>query len=212
MSEPKIVIEVCKTQSQRMDVLRLRDSVYVQDQGRLSQEIDMSETFDRYDSQAVYLLGYLQEKPIAAIKIIQDGVLGLPSEGQVDISRLRAAGNVVEFGHLITERQYRQNGYGLSMMKAALDFAYNTFKTRYIIGDFFAQSDSKSGYHPLYHQIGFQPISAIYHDNRFVNAPESIVGALDIYECIESVASKKADNNHLKEFFFSDLESRRSVF
>lgn len=204
MSGVGLEIRKCHDDLGKVDLIDLRQKVYVEDQGRLESVEDMSSTFDEFDKQAIYLLGYQDDVAVAAVKVIEDGCRGLPCEFAADISEYRRHGKVVEFGHLITERRFRKKGIGVQMMKAALDLCYYDLDAKFITGDFFVEPEFNGRYHPFYDDIGFLPVTPVYQDSRFSNAPPSMVGVLDIDACIRS-AREDVMSSEVKRFFFSGL-------
>jgi predicted GNAT family N-acyltransferase len=190
------------------DVITLRDRVYVADQGRLSSVDDTKDTFDKYDQYGTYLVAYADATPIGAVKIIRDSELGLPCESTakltVDLAALRAAGRLVEFGHLVSAPEVRSQGVGMHLMRHGLMFSVGKLKATHILGDFFADPDGN--FQPFYARVGFRPISEPYRDVRFSGSPLSIVGMVEIETGFKIWREGSEGQRKLLEYFLSDYD------
>src|SRR4051794_7372389 len=191
-------------------LLRLRDLVYVRDQGRLGDVDDMAGTFDRFDSRAVYLLAEERSgsvaEPVGTVKIVEDSPLGLPCEDMVDLAGFRPGKRLAEFGHLMTIPQIRNRNVGMRLMREALMHSVTRLGATHVLGDFFAEADgSLRGF---YTDLGFVGLGEPYQDARFKDAPLSVVGALDLEQaaarCRDGAGS--AQQQALLRYFFHDYD------
>lgn len=187
-------------------LLSLRDTVYVQDQGRLADSHDMAATFDRFDAQAVYILAEQNGEPVGTVKVITDSLAGLPCEDMVDISVVRGAvgdgTRLIEIGHLMTVPSVRNQEVGMALMRQALVYAVLRHGATHVLGDFFA--DEKGGLRSFYRIIGFHAVGGSYVDSRFQGAPLSVVGALDLAGAAARLPSSAGRERRLLEYFFAD--------
>jgi predicted GNAT family N-acyltransferase len=188
------------------DVLFLRNSVYVNDQGRLHSVEDTKDTFDKYDQYGTYLVAYRGTMPVGAVKIIRDSELGLPCESTaklvVSLADLRATGRLVEFGHLISAPEARSQGIGMHLMRHGLMFSVGALRATHILGDFFA--DETGQFQPFYARVGFRAISEPYRDTRFAGSPLSIVGLVEIEAAFKIWREGSESQRKLLDYFLAD--------
>jgi predicted GNAT family N-acyltransferase len=161
----------------------LRHAVYVGAENRINGVADFSETFDRWDEHARYILAYVNDVPIGTVKVIPDSVLGLPCAEFVDLKALRALGRPVEFGHLIVRSEARGSGIGVQLMRAAFRFSVAELGATHIIADLFLDKRDTSSF---YRMIGFEVLHGPYRDPRFNGAPESLLMIADIRRIVEN--------------------------
>jgi GNAT superfamily N-acetyltransferase len=135
----RTVYRQAETTADMQHVMRLRDLVYVQDQGRLASASDMSKTFDRFDGHAAYFLAEINGEPVGTIKVVDDSPLGLPCEAVVDIDEFRSGHHLIELGHLMTDPRIRGQRVGLGLMRSGLVHAVRQFGATRLVGDFFAE-------------------------------------------------------------------------
>jgi predicted GNAT family N-acyltransferase len=83
----------------------------------------------------------------------------------------------VEFGHLITLPEVRQQKIGLALMREAYRYSVANFQSTHIIADLFIDKNDRTEF---YRRVGFEPLYGPYRDPRFVNAPESLLMILEI--------------------------------
>ncbi|MFI6448424.1 N-acyl amino acid synthase FeeM domain-containing protein [Kitasatospora sp. NPDC050543] len=195
---------VARTPAERADVLRLRDAVYVQDQGRLADATDTAETFDRFDAHAEYILAYDGDQALGTVKIVPDSAAGLPCDDVVDLTALRARGRLVEFGHLMTLPQVRGQEIGMSLMRQGLVHSVAVHGATHVLGDFFV--DDGGGLRGFYRAIGFVAMHEPYEDVRFQGAPLSLVGMLDVRAAAALAGTAAGADNRLLQYFFHDYD------
>ncbi len=174
-----VTFRIADSAADRADVIKLRDEVYVQDQRRLGDTSDTAATFDRFDSAA-----------------------GLPCEDMVDVASLRPGNRLVEFGHLMTAPRARGRAIGMALMRIALLFSIAEHAATHVLGDFFAEPDG--GLRGFYRQIGFEPVGPAYRDVRFLNAPLSVVAALDLRDAGRRARADREKRNGALQYFFHD--------
>ncbi|MFJ2766420.1 GNAT family N-acetyltransferase [Streptomyces sp. NPDC087300] len=201
-----ITFRRARTPAQDADVLRLREAVYVQDQERLSDTSQTADTFDKFDAQAYYLLAYAGAEAVGTIKIVPDSQAGLPCEDVADIGALRAGHRLVEFGHLMTLPDARNQKIGMRLMREALVHSVQTHQVTCILGDFFID-DLDGKLRDFYTDIGFVPVHGPYQDPRFTGAPLSMVAALDVPEAVRLCKKLGAEGNGLRRYFFQDFDA-----
>ncbi|MET8042623.1 hypothetical protein ABZU25_17415 [Micromonospora sp. NPDC005215] len=198
---------IARSATDRAAVLRLRDAVYVRDQGRLLDVRDTADTFDRFDAAASYILAFAETNPIGAVKVVADLHGGLPCEDMQDLRSLRLPGNrLVEFGHLMTLPEVRSRSVGMGLMREALRHAVTQFSATHIVGDFFAD-EKAGGLRDFYSTIGFTPVGGCYADHRFAGNPLSIVGVLDIRAAVRRTMADTEQKNRLLQYFFGDYHT-----
>lgn len=198
---------VARTAEDRAAVIRLRDAVYVHDQGRLADVGDTAATFDRFDGHAVYILAGSGDDAVGTVKVVPDGELGLPCEDVADLSAWRRSGNrLVEFGHLMTLPEIRSRSVGMALMREALVHSVREYRATHVFGDFFADEQT-GGLRPFYLQVGFEAVTPPYSDERFHNAPLSIVGALDLVAAARRCHSAAERDNRILQYFFADYDA-----
>ena len=197
-----VTFRIAASASDKAAVLRLRDAVYVQDQGRLTDVGQMADTFDRY--QSVYILADDGGSPIGAIKVIPDSPAGLPCDNTADVSALREHGRLVEFGHLVTLPRVRGQSVGVALMREALIYSVQNHRATHIIGDFFVQDDG--ALRDFYSGLGFIPLGEPYRDDRFVGAPLSVVAVLDIADAVRRCRSSNGSQARHLRYFFGDYD------
>ncbi|MGW2326973.1 GNAT family N-acetyltransferase [Streptomyces sp. NPDC001700] len=185
-------------------MLRLRDAVYVQDQQRLADVGDTASSFDRFDTQSRYIVGYQDGAAVGTIKVVPDSPAGLPCDGVTDLATLRTGNRLVEFGHLMTLPEARSTGIGMALMREALVHSVCTFRVTHILGDFFVDDDGGGGLRDFYTGIGFLPLHGPYQDDRFQDAPLSMVAVLDVPEAARRSATEEGRTGQLLRFFFHD--------
>lgn len=190
-------------------LLRLRDLVYVQDQGRIDAPEDLTESFDLFDAKAVHLLAEQDGEPVGTIKVVPDSELGLPCEQMVTLDGYRPGRRLVEFGHLMTIPRVRSRRIGMDLMREALLLARSDFGATHVVGDFFAE-DTGDGLRGFYTALGFTPLAPVYRDARFKDAPPSVVGALDLAAAARRQADRAGAPRELAllDFFFHDYDRR----
>ncbi|MCI4066853.1 GNAT family N-acetyltransferase [Micromonospora sp. R77] len=196
---------VATSPADRDAVRRLREAVYVQDQSRLVDVADTAATFDRFDGHATYLLAEDGTEAVGTIKVVPDGEIGLPCDDVVDLAFLRRPGNrLVEFGHLMTLPRIRQQSVGMALMRAALVHSVARHRATHVLGDFFA--DDTGGLRPFYLQVGFVAVGEPYPDERFHNAPLSVVGVLDVEAAARRCRAPENRDNRVLQYFFADYD------
>lgn len=187
-------------------LLSLRDTVYVQDQGRLADPHDMATTFDRFDGQAAYILAEYDGKPVGTVKVIPDSPAGLPCEDMIDISAVRGSdrggARLIEISHLMAIPSVRNRTVGMALMRQALIYAVWRYDATHVLGDFFA--DERGGLLSFYQTIGFQVVGEPYMDARFQGAPLSVVGALSVADAVARLPGSTGRERQLLEYFFAD--------
>jgi len=187
-------------------VARLREIVYVLDQGRLNDVADTSATFDRFDAVSTYILAYEGAEAIGTVKVVPDGGRGLPCDDTVDLSALRPGNKLVEIGHLMTVPAVRDRAIGLGLMREALRYSVVHFGATHLLGDFFA--DEEGGrLRAFYTGIGFVAVGEAYPDHRFAGSPLSVVGALDIRAAVGRTRADTDRRNRLMHYFFGDYHT-----
>jgi putrescine aminotransferase len=197
-----ITFTVAETASDKAAVVRLRDAVYVRDQGRLEHTGDTATTFDRYDEQAIYLLARQDGEAVGTVKVIPDSPAGLPCGEVVDLAGLRTTGRLVEFGHLMTLPHVRNRSLGRQLMRQALVHSVRTCAATHVLGDFFV--DERGRLLDFYLMLGFVPLGEPYEDGRFKGAPLSVVAALDLVEAARHAHDAPGRQGELLRYFFHD--------
>ncbi|MFG1955074.1 GNAT family N-acyltransferase [Micromonospora sp. NPDC048830] len=188
-------------------VIRLREAVYVHDQSRLTDVADTATTFDRFDGYASYILAEDETGAIGTIKVVPDGEIGLPCDDVVDLGALRRPGHrLVEFGHLMTLPRIRQQSVGMALMREALVHSVTRHRATHVLGDFFADEDT-GGLRPFYLEVGFVALTPPYADERFHNAPLSVVGALDVEAAARRCHTEEGRASRLLQYFFADYHA-----
>jgi len=195
-------IRVATTAEDTAAVIALRDTVYVQDQGRLADVSATAATFDRFDRHAAYLLAWLDGVPVGTVKVIPDTAAGLPCDDTVDLSLLRKGNQLAEIGHLMTVPNARHRAIGMALMRAALVHAVTTHGATHVLGDFFAEDDG--GLRGFYLDLGFTVVGTPYRDERFSGAPLSVVGALDLAAAAERCRGPHGRDSRTLRYFFAD--------
>lgn len=191
----------------KRQVIRLRELVYVHDQGRLNHASDMAATFDRFDAFADYILAEYAGQPVGAIKVVRDSALGLPCEDIVDLSEFGAGHRLVELGHLMTVPKFRTQHIGMGLMRAGLVHGVRWCGATRLVGDFFV--DNSGALRSFYQAIGFVPLGEPYRDERFAGAPLSLVAGLDLAEAAARLPASKGKVRDLLQFFFHDYAELR---
>lgn len=199
---PEPVFRPAETPKDKAAVLRLRDAVYVQDQGRLAHAADMTATFDRFDRQAVYLLAELEGTAIGTIKLIPDSAAGLPCEEAVDLTGFRPGKRLVEYGHLLTLPSVRASSVATGLMRAALVHSVGRLGATHVLGDFFI--DATGSLRAFYTYLGFRPLGEPYRDVRFQDAPLSVVAVLDLADAADRCERTEGRRGELLRYFFHD--------
>lgn len=199
-----VTFRLAESPADKADVIRLREEVYVQDQGRLGDTSDTSDTFDRFDGNAVYILAADGAEPVGTIKVVPDTEAGLPCEDMVDVAALRPGNRLVEFGHLMTVPRARGRAIGMALMRTALLFSIAEYAATHVLGDFFAEKDG--GLRGFYRQIGFVPVGPAYRDVRFLGAPLSVVAVLDLPDAGRRARADREKRNTPLQYFFHDYD------
>lgn len=194
---------IARTPQELDDVMRLREAVYVQDQHRLADIGDTASSFDRFDAQSQYIVGYQDGAVVGTIKVVPDSPAGLPCDDVTDLMALRPGNRLVEFGHLMTVPEARGAGIGMKLMREALVYGLRTHRVTHIIGDFFVD-DHDGGLRDFYAEIGFRPLRGPYRDERFHDAPLSMVAVLDVAEAARRTATEEGRRSRLLQYFFHD--------
>jgi predicted GNAT family N-acyltransferase len=189
------------TAADKEAVLRLRDQVYVQDQGRLDDAQDMAGTFDRFDAFADYILARLDGEPAGCVKVVRDSELGLPCEDVADLTEFKNGHRVVELGHLMTRPDIRHRMLGMGLMREGLLHGIRWGATR-LVGDFFV--DDTGELRGFYRSLGFVALCDPYSDERFAGAPLSLVAGLDFAGAADRVPGSQGKEHQLLEYFFGD--------
>ncbi|ANP50995.1 putative GNAT family N-acyltransferase [Streptomyces griseochromogenes] len=200
-----VTFRLARTETDKTDVLRLRDAVYVGDQGRLADVTDTAATFDRFDPHAEYIVGYADRSPVGTVKVVPDTAAGLPCDDTVDLTALRKGNRLVEFGHLMTLPEVRNRDIGMGLMRAAVVHSARTYDMTHILGDFFV--DDSGGLRGFYKEIGFFALHEPYEDTRFKGAPLSLVAALDVTEAVRRARTEQGKQSRLLQYFFGDYDS-----
>lgn len=199
-----VVLRLARSQTERADVVRLRDAVYVRDQGRLADVADTADTFDRFDAYAEYILAYEDGEAVGTVKLIADSAAGLPCDSVVDLAELRGRGRLVEFGHLMTLPRIRGREVGMALMREGLVRCVARHQATHVLGDFFVDDDG--GLRSFYTDIGFVGLGAPYQDARFKDAPLSLVGVLDVRAAAERARQQEHRDNRPLQYFFHDYD------
>ncbi|NBE79815.1 GNAT family N-acetyltransferase [Micromonospora rubida] len=203
---PPVTFQLAESPADRAAVLRLRDEVYVRDQGRLLDATDTEATFDRFDPYAHYILAVAGDRAVGTVKVIPDQEAGLPCEDVVDLGALRPGHRLVEFGHLMTLPTIRNQSIGMGLMREALVHSVSRFAATHVIGDFFV--DGESGrLRDFYLELGFVPLGEPYPDERFAGSPLSAVAYLDLPAAVRLSRTGPGRQNRLLQYFFADYDS-----
>ena len=205
----ELSFSVADPQRDRGEILHLRELVYVHDQGRLVDSSDMGETFDRFDRHAVYIIARAGDEVLGVVKVIADSPDGLPCEAVAPIALEWAGRTLVEFGHLMTVPHVRNRTIGLSLMREALHHSIREFAATHILGDFFV--DDAGGLRQFYRTLGFVPVSEPYEDDRFKDAPLSIVGMVDVTDARRRMTVGTGRERELLGYFFADAPETGST-
>jgi putrescine aminotransferase len=198
----ELSFHAAETAQDKAAVLRLRDAVYVQDQGRLADAADMAATFDRFDRQAVYLLAERDGVPVGTIKLIADSEAGLPCEEAVDLTGFRPGKRLVEYGHLLTLPSVRDTAVATGLMREALVYSVGRLGATHVLGDFFI--DGTGSLRAFYTYLGFEPLGEPYRDERFQDAPLSVVAVLDLADAAGRCERTEGRRGELLRYFFHD--------
>ena len=202
-----VTFRVAGTEADKADVLRLRDAVYVGDQGRLADAGDTAATFDRFDPYAEYIVGYDGGKPVGTVKVVPDTAAGLPCDDTVDLTELRCGNRLVEFGHLMTLPEVRHRHIGMALMREAVIHSAGQYDMTHILGDFFV--DDSEGLRGFYKEIGFVALHEPYEDTRFKGSPLSLVAALDVADAVSRAHTPEGRKSRLLQYFFGEYDSYR---
>lgn len=203
---PELAFRAAQSAADKAAVLRLRDEVYVKDQGRLADAADMATTFDRFDKQAVYLLAESDGSPVGTIKLIADSPAGLPCEEAVDLASVRPGKRLVEYGHLLTLPRVRSRAVATGLMREAVVYSAARLGATHILGDFFI--DATGALHAFYTNLGFEPLGRPYRDARFQDAPLSVVALLDLADAARRCAQVEGRRGDLLRYFFHDYHEQ----
>ncbi|MEU2420823.1 GNAT family N-acetyltransferase [Streptomyces sp. NPDC007851] len=201
-----VTFRMARTPAEHADVLRLREAVYVQDQERLTDTSQTAATFDRFDAHSFYIVAYSGAEPIGTVKIVPDSAAGLPCEDVADVGKLRAEHRLVEFGHLMTLPDVRNNRVGMRLMREALVHSVRVHDVTCVLGDFFVD-DLEGRLRDFYTEIGFFPVHGPYRDTRFTGAPLSMVAALDVPDAARRCRAAGADGSRVLRYFFQDFDA-----
>jgi predicted GNAT family N-acyltransferase len=199
---------VAKTTRAKEDVLALRRAVYVDGENRIGEVADFEQTFNRWDTQARYILAYEDDVPVGTVKVIPDSALGLPCSEFVDMDSLRSRGRSVEFGHLIVLPGLRGQGLGMQLMREAFRFSLSEFAAKHIVADLFLDKKDTSTF---YRTLGFEVLHGPYQDPRFIGAPESLLMILDVERAIRTFEDPRIPTNRILEFFLAEVANRPGV-
>ena len=210
MNEQETVFSVVETAEDKKEILRLRELVYVQDQGRLEDADDMTDTFDRFDAYADYLIARTNGEPVGCVKVVRDSERGLPCEGEADLTEFKHGHSVVELGHLMTLPTVRNQMIGMGLMRAGLLHGILRYGATRLVGDFFV--DKSGGLIGFYRMLGFVPLSEPYADERFAGAPLSLVAGLDFAGAEERIGVCEGRRRQLLEYFFHDYTRQRQTY
>lgn len=201
---PGIAFREAASPADKASVLRLRELVYVEDQGRLVDATDTADTFDRFDGRAVYLLAHDGTEAVGTIKVVPDSEAGLPCDDVVDVEPLRPGNRLVEFGHLMTVPRARNRSIGMALMREALILGLTRYGATHVLGDFFAEQNG--ALREFYTEIGFVPVGAPYPDTRFAGAPLSVVAVLDLADAARRARTGAGRRSALLQYFFHDYD------
>ncbi len=210
MSDGAAIYAVASSVEDKKEVIRLRELVYVQDQGRLNDAADMADTFDRFDPYADYLLARVDGEPAGCIKVVRDSELGLPCEGEADLTEFKDGHVVVELGHLMTLPSVRKQLLGMGLMRAGLLHGILWHGATRLVGDFFV--DRSGELLGFYRTLGFIPLCEPYRDERFAGAPLSLVAGLDFADAAKRLAGSTGKKRALLEYFFHDYADQRQAY
>ncbi|MFJ5224063.1 GNAT family N-acetyltransferase [Streptomyces sp. NPDC088400] len=200
-----VTFRLARTEADKAHVLRLRQAVYVGDQGRLADAGDTAATFDRFDPYAEYIVGYDGGRPVGTVKVVPDTAVGLPCDDSVDLAGLRRGNRLVEFGHLMTLPDVRHREIGMALMREAVIHSARKHDVTHILGDFFV--DDSEGLRGFYKEIGFAALHEPYEDIRFKGSPLSLVAALDVADAVSRARTPEGKKSRLLRYFFGDYDS-----
>lgn len=180
----ELTFSVASAPADRQAVLELRDLVSAPD--RLDDANHTNDdrhandrhAFDRFDVSAAYIVARAGDQALGVVKVIPDSDEKLPCETVASISLERAGRRLVEFGHFLTTSPDRAREVGLGLIRAALHYSIHELAATHVLGNFFV--DRNGELRPFYRILGFEPLSEPFRDDRFVNAPRSLVAILDL--------------------------------
>ena len=112
---------------------QLRRRVFIEEQG-----VSEAEEWDGRDAQAMHLLGWLDNRPVATARMFREGDTG-------------------KIGRVCVLREARGTGAGAAIMRAALEALRND-------GARFAKLASQSYALPFYEKLGFSAYGPEYLD------------------------------------------------
>lgn len=111
----------------------LRRRVFIDEQG-----VTEAEEWDGRDDEAIHLLGWIEDRPVATARIFREGDTG-------------------KIGRVCVLREARGTGAGAAVMRAAIDAIRND-------GARFVKLSSQTHAVPFYERLGFAAVGAVYED------------------------------------------------
>lgn len=178
-AEPDVSVEVrpVETGDDWKLIQHLRNAVYVQAEHRIGDNDDMANNFDRYNSESRWFIAVAGGEPLGTVKVIRDSEKGLPFELVVGRWQKEPGEVFVEIGHLITLPGSSSQRVVMALLREAFAYASNELRATHVIGDVFLDKTRGDAF---YRRVGFEPLHGPYRDERFLDAPLSMIVMLRV--------------------------------
>ena len=192
-------------------IQRLRDAIYVQTEQRIGTVDDFAGSFDRYTERSHWFIALIDDTVVGTVKVIGDSKIGLPFEAIVGNGHRGPGDVVVEIGHLLAMPGSSTRYIVMDLLREATAYSRNELGATHLVGDVFLDKTRGDAF---YRRVGFKPLHGPYRDDRFLNAPMSMILKL---RCADVAPLMRRSTGTRKELLcyltsgWNDPEIRRAV-
>jgi len=171
-SYSRIIVRPASGSADFDQIRRLRDAIYVQNEGRIGAIDDFAGSFDRYTKRSHWFIALIEGEVVGTVKIIGDSEIGLPFEAIIGTSHRGPGDTVVEIGHLLAISGPSTRFIVMDLLREATAYSRNALGATHLVGDVFLDKTRGDAF---YRRVGFHPLHGPYRDDRFLNAPMSMM-------------------------------------
>ena len=210
-TQPRITVRPVTRKGDFAQIQLLRDAIYVQTEHRIGAVDDFAGSFDRYNERSLWFIALVDEQVVGTVKVIGDSEIGLPFESIIGRQHRGAGDVVVEIGHLLALPGSSTRYIVMDLLREASAYSRNELGATHLVGDVFLDKTRGDAF---YRRVGFKPLHGPYRDERFLNAPMSMMLKLRMADVAPLMRGSTGTRKELLRYLTSgwnDPEIRRAA-
>lgn len=169
---PRIIVRPASGPEDFDRIRQLREAIYVQNEQRIGAIDDFAGSFDLYIKRSHWFIALIDGETVGTVKVIGDSEIGLPFEAIVGTGHRGPGDRVVEIGHLLSVSGPSTRYIVMDLLREATAYSRNELGATHLVGDVFLDKTRGDAF---YRRVGFKPLHGPYRDDRFLNAPMSMI-------------------------------------